>query len=307
MTHASTNYAPLVELRSLDELWFQVAGTVCNLTCHHCFISCSPHNHSFEFLSYEDVEAALHKSVEFGVREYYFTGGEPFLNKDLVRMLRKTLEFGPVTVLTNGTILKESWLEELKSAEDQSCYGLEFRVSIDGPTAEMNDPVRGQGTFARAMRGVTQLCQADFLPIITMTQTWDDSDNQKILDQFRLALKEHGCERPRLKILPRLKIGAEVNRTEGYQESERITDSMMKDFDHDQLLCHHSRVVTNRGVYVCPILIDSPDARLGNSLDDAGQPFALNHGACYTCYQYGAICTNINVQHSQSQSSTKVV
>ena len=43
--------SPQIELRSLDELWFQVAGTVCNLTCHHCFISCSPQNHSFEFLS----------------------------------------------------------------------------------------------------------------------------------------------------------------------------------------------------------------------------------------------------------------
>ena len=42
--------APLVELGHLDELWFQVGGTVCNLDCRHCFISCSPHNHSFGFL-----------------------------------------------------------------------------------------------------------------------------------------------------------------------------------------------------------------------------------------------------------------
>ena len=42
--------APFVALSHLDDLWFQVAGTLCNLTCRHCFISCSPHNHSFGFL-----------------------------------------------------------------------------------------------------------------------------------------------------------------------------------------------------------------------------------------------------------------
>ena len=82
-----------------------------------------------------------------------------------------------------------------------------------------------------------------------------------MLDEFRDVLKHHGCDRPRLKILPRLKIGAEENRTEGYRETERITPEMMDGFDRDQLLCHHSRVVTNRGVYVCPILIESQDAR----------------------------------------------
>ena len=97
---------PDIQLGSLDELWFQVAGTVCNLTCEHCFISCSPQNHSFDFLTFAQVESALLESVERGVREYYFTGGEPFLNKELVRMLQRTLDFGPATVLTNGTVLK---------------------------------------------------------------------------------------------------------------------------------------------------------------------------------------------------------
>ena len=303
MITASANDTPQIELRSLDELWFQVAGTVCNLTCHHCFISCSPHNHSFEFLSYHDVESALRESTEHGVKEYYFTGGEPFLNKDLVKMICRALDFGPATVLTNGTVLKEEWLTKLRSAEEASLYGLEFRVSIDGPTAEINDPVRGQGTFDRAMQGVTLLCKAGFLPIITMTQTWDDSESQGILEQFRNVLMQHSCDRPRLKILPRLKIGAEADRTEGYRETERVTTEMMEGFDHDQLLCHHSRVVTSKGVYVCPILLESPDARLGKTLNDATQSFGLSHGACYTCYQYGAICTNVNLRNPLLQGS----
>jgi len=48
--------APLVQLDHLDTLWFQVTGTICNLRCVHCFISCAPDNDSFEFLSLAEVE-----------------------------------------------------------------------------------------------------------------------------------------------------------------------------------------------------------------------------------------------------------
>src|SRR5437773_7845894 len=121
--------APLVALGHLDNLWFQVAGTRCNLTCRHCFISCSPHNDSFGFLDLDTIRRALDESVALGVKEYYFTGGEPFLNRDMTAILELTLQFGPATVLTNGTVFKDDWLARLRRAEDASLYSLEFRVS----------------------------------------------------------------------------------------------------------------------------------------------------------------------------------
>lgn len=283
---------PHVELRSLDELWFQVSGTLCNLECTHCFISCSPKNDSFGYLSLETVQRMLKESVEWGVKEYYFTGGEPFLNREILPILEATLHYGPATVLTNGTVFKPDWLERLRQAEQGSVYSLEFRVSIDGPTAEINDPIRGAHTFTRAMKGVELLSRYGFLPIITMTRTWDEGDDEEILSRFRNVLRYHGCERPRLKVLPRLKLGAEEQRTEGYELFERITPAMMEDFEESQLICNHSRVVTDRGIYVCPILLELPDAKLGDTLAEADRSFPLAHGACFTCYQYGSICTN---------------
>ena len=289
---ANTEQLPIVELGSLDELWFQVAGTRCNLACAHCFISCSPHNNSFGFLSLDEVERRLLESVKWGVKEFYFTGGEPFLNPDMVSILERTLDFGPATVLTNGTVLKPEWLEQLQAAEQGSLYSLEFRVSIDGPTPELNDPIRGPRTFERALRGVELLVQHGFLPIITMTRIWDEAENDAVLGQFREVLRQHGYNRPRLKVLPRLQLGAEANRTCGYSAADRVTAEMLVGYDTSQLVCQHSRVVTDRGIAVCPILIDSRDAILGQSLDDANRGFAISHGACATCYQFGAICTN---------------
>ena len=54
-----------------------------------------------------------------------------------------------------------------------------------------------------------------------------------------------------------------MQRQRGYQCHERVTPEMMVGYDAGQLLCNHSRIVTDRGVYVCPILIDSPDCAAG--------------------------------------------
>ena len=87
---------PFVPSNSLDTLWFQVAGTLCNLQCTHCFISCSPTNHSHGMLRAADVRARLEEAAALGVREYYFTGGEPFLNPEIFEILADALRQGPV-------------------------------------------------------------------------------------------------------------------------------------------------------------------------------------------------------------------
>lgn len=288
------NLAPRVELTHLDQLWFQVAGTLCNLTCHHCFISCSPKNEAFGLLSLEEVRRRLEESIPLGVKEYYFTGGEPFLNPEMTAILQLALHYGPTTVLTNGTVLKEEWLTRLRDAQQQSTYSLEFRVSIDGFSPETNDPIRGDGTFGRAMKGVRKLVEYGFLPIITTARTWPLEQDAEVLDRFVTMLRQAGYSRPRLKILPTLHIGGEVQRTGGYGPEERVSVEMLEGYDQSQLLCEHSRIVTDRGVHVCPILIEAGESVLGQTLAESRRPFAITHGACWTCYQYGAICSNPN-------------
>ena len=285
---------PKLEINSLDNLWFQVSGTICNIACKHCFNNSSPTNKDFDFLSLEECEKYLEESVRHGVKEYYFTGGEPFANKEMLQILKKTLEYGPATVLTNGMLIRAETAESLSEIESNSIYSLEIRISIDGYTADMNDKIRGKGVFAKAMRGVELLYQNKFLPIITVTKTWDDFDDEKVMRKFKELLISHGYLRPRIKILPSLKIGKEAVRTKGYDKYEYVTDEMLQNYEAEQLLCSNSRLVTSKGVYVCPILIESEDANMGSNLEDALRPFELKHQACYTCYLYGAICSNFS-------------
>ncbi|MDH3225003.1 MAG: radical SAM protein [Gemmatimonadota bacterium] len=285
---------PSVHLTALDQLWFQVSGTVCNLRCQHCFISCAPDNHSLWFMSRVQVREALADSRALGVKEYYFTGGEPFMNKDIEGMLADTLELGPATVLTNATLLPPRRVEGLRRLAEASLYTLELRVSIDGVTPEMNDAIRGAGTFARALEGVGRLVGAGFLPIVTTMQSWPDRETDTILAAFREILANVGYERPRLKVLPPLLMGAEAERTRGYLPTERVTTEMLEGYDTGQLLCSRARLVTAQGVLPCPILADEPGSRLSARLaDGAGLPVRLSEQACFTCYLNGAICSNV--------------
>ena len=284
---------PAVPLASLEQLWFQVSGTVCNLRCRHCFISCSPDNHSFWFMTREMVRSALEESARHGVREYYFTGGEPFMNNEMEEILEDALQYGPATVLTNATLFTPRRVEALRDICAKSPHRLEFRVSIDGPTPEINDPIRGEGTFARAMEGVGALVQAGFRPIITAMQSWPCEEMPHVLGLFRDALGAAGYEDPRLKILPPLLIGEEASRNRGYTECERVTHEMLHGYDLSRLLCSSARLVTAQGVYACPILLDYPSARLADTLTEAVAIDApLAEAACYTCYTNGAICSN---------------
>jgi len=291
---ASAGAPPAVPLAALDQLWFQVAGTVCNLRCRHCFISCSPENHSFWFMERADVAAALEASVEMGVKEYYFTGGEPFMNRQMIGILADALTLGPATVLTNGTLLPSRTVDALARIASASRYTLEVRVSIDGVTEEGNDAIRGVGSFARALGGVQRLAEAGFLPIITTMQTWEDHETHGILEAFRDLLAGVGYRRARLKILPPLRMGEEAKRTHGYDATEHVTLEMMRGFDADLLLCSRARLVTAQGVWVCPILLDEPSARVGATLAEAARaPALLGHSACFTCYVSGALCANL--------------
>ena len=291
--NGSRQDAPLQQLENLDELWFQVGGTLCNLSCNHCFISCHPGNDNFGFMDLETIRRYLQESQALGVKEYYFTGGEPFLNRDMLQVLEETLAIGPATVLTNGTVFTPSSIKALRAISEQSLYSLELRVSIDGYSPQTNDPIRGEGTFEKALEGVRMLVEAGFLPIITMAQTWPEEENTRVFETFVTTLKETGYQRPRIKILPTLHLGMEAERSRPYSQAERISEEMMEGYDSSQLLCSRSRTVTDRGVAVCPLLIETPGAHLGDTLEDASGPFRLDQGACYTCYVHGAICSNI--------------
>ena len=281
---------PVVELRSLDTLWFQVGGTVCNLACTHCFVSCSPTNHTHEFLGLEEVQRYLDEGAALGVREYYFTGGEPFLNPEMEAILEATLRVGPANVLTNGLLLDPPRCRRLQELDEDSEYSLDLRVSMDGYEAAANDPIRGEGTFERILQGIRNLVAAGLNPVITVTEVHDDNGSVRGKERFFSLLRELGVDKPRLKILPVFQIGAEAERGGAYASWQRLRSGDAPEDGWNHLQCSGCRMVTDQGVWVCPILVNEPGGRMGGRLTDTLGDFALDHPACWTCHVHGVSC-----------------
>jgi len=276
-------------MRALDTLWLQVAGTICNITCTHCFISCSPKNHSHEMLSLADVEARLAEARALGVRDYYFTGGEPFMNRDMLPILAATLRQGPASVLTNGMLLRKEICAELRRLSDESEYSLDIRVSLDGFHRESHDAIRGAGVWDRVMIGLRNLAEAGINPVITVTEAADGVGTNEGRARFLELIRSFGFDKPRLKVLALFRIGAEETRSGAYESWERLSDGMSEQ-DADVLQCSSSRMVTSKGVYVCPILIEENAARMGDTIAETLRPFPLAYGACHTCWVSGVSC-----------------
>ncbi len=281
---------PELQLAALDTLWLQVTGTLCNIACLHCFISCGPKNHQHEMMTVEQVRAALDEARRQGVREYYFTGGEPFLHPNIKELITMALEQGPLNILTNGILIDDeiaAWLGEIfRSAR----YSLDLRVSLDGSTAEDNDKVRGKGTYQSIMAGITRLAQHGINPVITVTEVRPEMGRPQARTDFMNFLRSVGLSKPRLKFLVPFLIGREVRRNRGYTEDELLHEGDLQPGEVEKLQCSSCRMVTDDGVYPCPLLINVPNARMGDSLADGLKPIKLAWQPCYTCHVFGVTC-----------------
>jgi len=239
-------------------------------------------------MSLADIEPRLEEAKRLGVREYYFTGGEPFMNRDMLPILEATLRQGPATVLTNGMLLRPETCRRLRELLDASEYSLDIRVSLDGFDAASHDAIRGAGVWDKVLIGLRNLADAGINPVITVTTAADGVESSEGRSRFLDLIRSFGFAKPRLKVLPLFRIGAEERRTRAYADWERIGD--LDEHAARTLQCSSCRMVTSKGVYVCPILIEQPEARMGDTIEETLRPFPLKFGACHTCWVEGVTC-----------------
>ena len=290
---------PQAPFHHLHALWFQLTGTLCNLACSHCFISCSPTNHSLGFVSPETVYRYLDEAETHGVREVYFTGGEPFLHKQIIPILARSLQVAATSVLSNGTLITPAMADRLAALAGESRYSLEMRISLDDVDEKRNDAVRGKGALRRALQALKLLQERGLPPIVAVTEyfyegqtavTGEAGDGSGFYRKFRDFLLDNGIEKPRLKVIPVFEMGKLHPSELG---GAFVTPEMMRGFDVTTLQCSKSRIVAHDGVYACPLLVGEPQARLSQeSLAEAMKPCSLYHTACHTCYLSGMTCAN---------------
>jgi hypothetical protein len=283
--------AQVVPLSALDTVWIQLTGTLCNIACRHCFISCGPKETRVPAMSAAQVRATLAEARALGARDYYFTGGEPMMHPEFWTLCEETLAQGPLTVLTNGLYIDEAAAKRARSIFDSARYSFDLRVSLDGMSAGENDPVRGRGTFADITAALARLAAERMSPTITVVEHEAGMGAAEKRAAFIGFCRSLGLTHPRVKYLPLLRLGREPRRTRDYADGELAC--LREPVDpavEAELVCGSSRLVTADGVYTCPILLDAPGARVGASLRESLAPIRLRWAACRTCVADGLSC-----------------
>ncbi len=150
-----------VALDRLDTLWINT-GTLCNITCQNCYIESSPSNDRLAYITASEAAAYFDEiqSGGLGTREIGFTGGEPFMNPDLLAMLEDALARGfEVLVLTNAMqpMQRPKIKRGLLALKERFGRRLTLRVSLDHYTQALHEAERGKRTWPRTLAGLDWL------------------------------------------------------------------------------------------------------------------------------------------------------
>ena len=125
----------------------------CNLKCIHC-LSDSGTPAEMELTTLE-CRHLIDQLTRMKVFQVNIGGGEPFIREDFSSLLNYAHEKGLVTcVSTNGVLMDDALAKELSRLKM-----LYLQVSLDGSTAEVNDRIRGKGTFQKILTGMEHLAR----------------------------------------------------------------------------------------------------------------------------------------------------
>ncbi len=279
---------------ALDELWFHT-GTACNLACPFCLEGSKPGDDRIQLLRFEEVVPFVNEAIDLGVKQFSFTGGEPFINKDMVRILDYALQYRPCLVLTNATEPLIKRLKPLEPLRDRP-YSLSFRVSLDYPDALRHDAGRGEGMFARALEGLRALHELGF-NVSVANQLLPGLTPEVVAARFSEVFRAAGLPVD----LPRIEF-PEFHPPGAQAKSPHITESCMTDFHTEEsrrsFMCAFSKMVAKSDgrlqVYACTLVDDDPDYILGKTLTEAMQmAVSMKHHRCYSCFRHGASCSEM--------------
>ncbi len=185
----------------LSELYIFVTND-CNLRCTHCYVSSGdfvPENE----MTRDDLYRLIDEARDLGVQRFYFTGGEPFMRRDIFELIEYVCAESELVILTNATFFNKSILARLTEVARringdatnnfEQPRRLNVQISVDGPDAALHEMVRGPRTFRRTIQGIRDLVSIGLTPVISTAITTHNMDRMPETTRMlgALGVKEH--------------------------------------------------------------------------------------------------------------------
>ncbi len=269
-------------------MWLNT-GTLCNLACKSCYIESSPTNDALVYLSLAEAEAFLDEAERMGTREIGFTGGEPFMNRDMIPMMRSAHARGfELLVLTNAMRPMRRFEEQLKALPRER---LTFRVSLDHHGGAVHEAERGPGSWDKALDGLQWLSGQGFRTAVAGRRLAGETEADARAGYARLFAELGVAVEGGLVIFPAMDATADV--PEISEACWGITG-----VSPGAMMCASSRMVVKRRgadrpvVVACTLLPYDDQFALGETLAQASGKVMLNHPHCARfCVLGGASCS----------------
>ncbi len=288
-----------VALTNPETLWFNT-GTLCNIECVNCYIESSPTNDRLVYLTVAEVEDYLDQLEErrWDVTEIGFTGGEPFMNPDMIGMANAALQRGyKVLILTNAMrpMMRKTMREGLTRLAQTHPKKLTLRISLDHWSAAFHDEERGEGAFEKSLIGMRWLRDAGIRMTVAGRTMWHETEQQARAGYAELYAQEgfaiDAASPAETVLFPEMDETVDV--------PEITTDCWgILNKSPTQVMCSSSRMVAKRKgatkptVLACTLLPYDPQFELGETLEEAERPVRLNHPHCAKfCVLGGASCS----------------
>lgn len=283
-----------IESKKLKTLWFNT-GTLCNLTCKNCYIESSPKNDRLSYLSFDEFKIFVNESIqnEMGTEEIGFTGGEPFMNKDIFKMIKYSLDNGFKTlVLTNAM---KPMMNNKNDLNKLNHLKLTIRVSIDHYNKDKHEQIRGPNSWDPMIEGLKWLSENKFNYCLATRLMWNEDEEttrrnfKKFIDQYQLTLDVENKNQ--------VVTFAEMDEK---QDTPEITTECWKILNKspDTVMCSTSRMIVkkkgneNPSVIACTLLPYKQEFDLGDSLKESMKKIYLNHPHCSKfCVLGGSSCS----------------
>ena len=297
LTTAKGEARAAVSLTSLNTLWINT-GTLCNLTCVNCYIESSPTNDRLVYISTDEVRAYLDEIAAegLGTAEIGYTGGEPFMNPDMIDILDVTLSRGfRALVLTNAMRPIAKVRDGLLDLREKYGEALALRVSIDHYDRAFHEKERGPRSWQPAIDGLKWLSDNDFNINVAGRTFWNETEAE-LRDGFAAMFAEND-----LKIDPRSPVDLVL-----FPEMDEMADVPeittacwgILGVSPDAMMCATSRMVVKRRgadrpvVMPCTLLPYDERFEMGETLADAAADVPLNHPHCAKfCVLGGGACS----------------
>jgi uncharacterized Fe-S cluster-containing radical SAM superfamily protein len=280
----------------LRTLWINT-GTLCNIACANCYIESSPRNDALVYPTAAEIAPFIAEARAMGADEVGFTGGEPFLNRDLPGMLRDVLEAGMTAlVLTNAMKPMRNRAADLLALRGAHGAKLVIRVSLDHHGAALHDLERGEGSFASALEGIAWLARHGFALHIAGRAGFGGDDEAGLRAGYARLFAEHdipvdASDPVALTLFPEMEAQRDV------PEISTACWGILGKRPED-MMCASSRMVVKRrgaarpAVVACTLLPYDAAFELGATLAEAARPIALNHPHCARfCVLGGGACS----------------